>query len=602
MLPDRSPVASKHCFSTLEVFYRGRIASMQESSQLPSSKDSSIILVKSMLATPEDSWLTASKYEQSVTFPVAEFYSVANALLRCPNLLSTHLFRADILSDSTSGLETLEQKERKHHGTPSGNLASLPIDDVQAPLEALPLPGWRLERKLVRRLIPRNPQLDSSLVQTCHFYTNTGSHDEKHHLLAFLPHVISADKFPFYHPPVRSFAYLYSECANRDARNSLSIHVLPFDVRKFSSLPTRYARMFESSLSTFSRLGHFSPDNRNPDSRIPRDNLLPQHIVQNTYTQLKQKYASNLIENWVEKTEPSKHVFEDLSIAAFLIELWRQMYSEETSLVGTRIPDGRFPGFVDVACGNGVLVFVLIEEGYRGWGFDARPRKTWSMFPKHVQEALHNTVCIPRPFLERGPTADSVVQIHDGIFAKGTFIISNHADELTPWTPILAALSDPENPLPFLAIPCCSHALDGTRHRYNSAKATASRPDEDEVIEVKQPQFGDLRAMRQAKQQQNSPSASAYASLTQYVADLAAELGYQLDRTLMRIPSTRNIGLIGRHLRGLTRNENEHGSQHVLDIVERECGRKGGIDLAARTWIGRSTNLHMGKGHGLDPA
>ena len=576
---------------------------MQESSELPGSKYLSIVMVKSTLATPEGCWLTASRYEQSVTFSAAQFHSVANALLRRPNLLSTHLFRADILSDSTSELENLEQQERKHHhAAPSEKLASLALDEFQAPLEGMSLLDWELERVVVRRLIPRNPQLDDSLIQSCQFYTNGRSHDEKHHLLAFLPHVTSADELPFYHPPVRSFAYLYSECLSGDSMNSQSIHILPFDEHKFSCLPSRYHRMFESSLSIFSRLGHSSPNNSHPDNRPPKDNLIPQHIVQNTYTRLKQKYASNLIERWVEKTEPSKHVFEDLSIAAFLIELWRQMYGGTMSPVGTQITDGHFPGFVDIACGNGVLVFVLIEEGYRGWGFDARRRKTWSIFPDHVQGALHNTVCIPRPFLQRYPATGSFLNVHDGIFAKGTFIISNHADELTPWTPILATLSHPENPLPFLAIPCCSHALDGTRHRYTSERGALSGPAEDEAIEVKQPQSGDLRAVKQAKQQRNSPSASTYACLTQHVADLAVELGYQLDRTMMRIPSTRNVGLIGRYQHELTRNENEQGSQHVLDIVERECGRKGGIESAARTWIERSTNLHMGKGHGLNPA
>ncbi|KAK7750450.1 tRNA(Ser) Um(44) 2'-O-methyltransferase [Diatrype stigma] len=48
-------------------------------------------------------------------------------------------------------------------------------------------------------------------------------------------------------------------------------------------------------------------------------------LDENTYATLKKKYARHLLETWAEVTDPTKHIFEDLSIAAFLIELWRQI-------------------------------------------------------------------------------------------------------------------------------------------------------------------------------------------------------------------------------------------------------------------------------------
>ncbi|XDG07827.1 hypothetical protein ABKA04_007442 [Annulohypoxylon sp. FPYF3050] len=93
------------------------------------------------------------------------------------------------------------------------------------------------------------------------------------------------------------------------------------------------------------------------------------------YARLKETYARQLIETWAEVTDPSKHVFEDLSIAAFLIELWAQMYQ-----------DSPFPGFVDIGCGNGLLVHILHEEGYPGWGFDARKRKSWENYSHKMSE------------------------------------------------------------------------------------------------------------------------------------------------------------------------------------------------------------------------
>jgi len=105
--------------------------------------------------------------------------------------------------------------------------------------------------------------------------------------------------------------------------------------------------------------------------------------------------------------------------------------------------------------------------------------------------------------------ADSI--LHDGRFPEGTFIISNHADELTPWTPILAAISR----CPFIMIPCCSHALSGAKFRAPPPKGKGK-------------------------------SGSAYSSLVEWVTEIGKDCGWQIEREMLRIPSTRNTGLIGR--------------------------------------------------------
>lgn len=43
------------------------------------------------------------------------------------------------------------------------------------------------------------------------------------------------------------------------------------------------------------------------------------------------------------------------------------------------------PSFVDLGCGNGLLVYILNEEGYSGYGIDVRKRKIWDMYPEHVK-------------------------------------------------------------------------------------------------------------------------------------------------------------------------------------------------------------------------
>lgn len=39
------------------------------------------------------------------------------------------------------------------------------------------------------------------------------------------------------------------------------------------------------------------------------------------------------------------------------------------------------PSFVDMGCGNGLLVHILNSEGYKGVGYDVRSRKMWAQYP-----------------------------------------------------------------------------------------------------------------------------------------------------------------------------------------------------------------------------
>jgi tRNASer (uridine44-2'-O)-methyltransferase len=273
-----------------------------------------------------------------------------------------------------------------------------------------------------------------------------------------------------------------------------------------------------------------------------------------------------LIEGWVEQTPAEKHVFEDLGIAAFLMELWGDMYSskngthkqddgDEQVEQKRQIAQANFPGFVDIGCGNGLLVHILNAEGWHGWGFDARRRKTWDTFPSEHAQKLQEMLLVPEIVQPYSSTStDPPTPHHNGVFPSGTFIISNHADELTPWTPLLARL----NSSPFIAIPCCSHDFGGTRFRSPAhAKYIIADPATAASKKPKQP--------------------SAYASLCSWVCHLTEETGYLVEKEHLRIPSTRNMAVLGRKsLKG-----DECGNSHknmeeklasLRSLVEREMG------------------------------
>ena len=601
-----------------------------------------------LFASSGQAWLTAQDYgKDGLSITPTTFRAVSNLLLTRPDLNSPLLFRADILDDSTGELATPHQQERQLCARPQDESAA---DGYRgANITAYDIEGFRHTRTIIRRLIPRKPKVDRPLDQACFVYesqehSNVSTHGEDQSQQSFLIIYKSLlgleEQMPYYYPPVLALAYLYKPALSSEVSTgqtcSLSIHYLPM-----AHVPdeNRLHRTMISLLDTFIRLANSfeAAPERLADPLSParlKETIIPQHLVQNTYSRLKEMYAADLISRWVESTEPTKHVFEDLGIAAFLIELWKGMYRPSSAIGGEpigqmsanetakrdkedKIPP--FTSFIDLACGNGVLTYVLLSEGYPGSGFDARRRKTWSIFPPDIQSRLHEKICVPKPFLDVTPEnilAD--FSIHDGVFDCGTFIISNHADELTVWTPILAALSvvaDGESrPLPFLCIPCCSHALSGAKHRYTatsrsseSVLANEGRTEvndsfhshNDSDNDQEEMKTGDLKALRAKKQDHKASSggkSSTYASLTWHTVKVAKELGNETDLTLMRIPSTRNIGIVGgRHgarFAGSGTPEDKataaEAKAKIAEVVQRECQISGSIKAAADTWIARA--------------
>ncbi|KAI1391918.1 DUF1613-domain-containing protein [Hypoxylon trugodes] len=432
-------------------------------------------------------------FRKSCGFGSEIFFKVMMNLIRNPNINSGWLFRADILYEQDS----------------NHNMTS----DVSSTVTRPTIIHFReltLDKTLVRRLIPRNTLRDQPLDQTCLLYRGSGPSNVERSMVIYKPHISSPDDMPFYHPKVQGIAFLH-EWNPESSEGSVSIHY------HFFENEDRSPKLVKTGLNLLAVLHkHGEGTKAGYVKRVHHDAIVPQIPLQNTYARLKEKYARRLIEEWAEVTDPSKHVFEDLSIAAFLIELWAQMYR-----------DSLFPGFVDIGSGNGLLVYILREEGYTGWGFDARKRKSWDNYSKttgegsNLEYSLQQLVLLPSVIDPRSNTevsnnettndTDNASMIHDGLFPKGTFIISNHADELTPWTPILATISD----CPFIMIPCCSHDLTGARFRAPAPKAQGKSP-------------------------------SAYSSLVEWIKKIAEDCGWKTETEMLRIPSTRNVGLIGR--------------------------------------------------------
>ena len=579
---------------------------------------------------PNEAWLPVLQH--SCQFPPDVFESVSLNLLKNPNINSSLLFRADILYDSLNNeltdVQLLDNEETQLHNW----LREYNVRDGE-------LPNFEIKRTIVRRMVPRNPQLDKAIAQTCLLLqssTNATSNLERS-LVIYIPHAASIDEIPWYHPRAQSLAYMHSwnpTASSEISQGTISLHYRLYPSESLPLSP-RLLRTGQHLLSTIHK--HGQGRLAGYTKRVHHDRMFSQQRVQNTYTELKQRHAQRLCDRWVEKTEPSKHVFEDLGIAAFLIEMWKDMYgagSDEVDQAGNGdIKDRRaFPGFVDIGCGNGVLVDTLLREGYSGWGFDARRRKTWAIFDEPTRDQLKEMILIPQPLFElphdskypvyanggilseglsvaaTGKADDGLAAWHNGIFPPGTFIISNHADELTAWTPLLASISSS----PFLAIPCCSHNLSGLRFRApsvfnnNSADALAPSyfaahinrsksiaiaiacPDNEEMF-GEGPERGNLKDLNASAR---SKQPSAYSSLCDWVAHLAARVGYKVEREMLRMPSTRNVGIVGRAMM----------PEFEEDMIDVRRARVSEVVINEKTdaaqWVERARGLMRGRGSG----
>ncbi|NXX39711.1 TRM44 methyltransferase, partial [Tricholaema leucomelas] len=199
------------------------------------------------------------------------------------------------------------------------------------------------------------------------------------------------------------------------------------------------------------------------------------------YQELKEKYR-DMVKVWPEVTDPEKFVYEDVAIATYLLVLWE----------GERKEKGltRKQSFVDLGCGNGLLVHILNNEGHPGRGIDVRRRKIWDMYGAgtHLEES-------------------TIVPGDTHLFPETDWLIGNHSDELTPWIPVIAARSSYS--CCYFVLPCCFFDFHGKYNRRQSRK-------------------------------------TQYREYLDFVAQVGAVCGFQVEEDCLRIPSTKRVSFVGK--------------------------------------------------------
>ncbi|KAK0538988.1 tRNA(Ser) Um(44) 2'-O-methyltransferase [Tilletia horrida] len=551
--------------------------------------------------------------------PLASFEHVMAELIHHPERNSSTILRADILDDDSN--PEIWEGENLSGGE-----------------------GWTRERSVLRRMMPRRPGIDWALTQTCDLWrrrpSGGASVEPGETVLVYTPLASGNDdmgskdaagqstasrgrlrpalesEVPFYHPKVRAIAFRFlPSTPDGSSGEAHTFGQIRIDISPFSLPPNddggnsstglahpfppshRLTRTVLSLLQTIH--AHTWGHAHAYVKRVQHDILVPRELYQDTYLALKARHAERIMVEglWVEKTDPEKHVFEDLGIAAWLMCLWKDSYPACTAPEGPEneyCDRGQRPwtrwarppgGFVDVGCGNGLLVHLLHLEGYAGFGMDLRERKSWAVWRRDAlaqrlaQESDLREVSLDLPSL----VLDSVSRRSTGsggrmegsLFPPGSFLIGNHADEISPWLPFLAATAVESLDLPsgtgketvvgaaYASIACCPFMLDGTRFgqkRYDYGGDEGIRhllfgelpsrtADQDTVVK----QITDALLLGPPVDPPSSKSGGGDKSggsrnnaYLQYLSHLHLQAGWMIEKEALRIPSTKNWAIVGR--------------------------------------------------------
>ncbi|KAJ1984713.1 tRNA(Ser) Um(44) 2'-O-methyltransferase [Dimargaris verticillata] len=344
-----------------------------------------------------------------------------------------------------------------------------------------------LIRQTTRQLLPKRATHDAIITEQVRVYQ--GPAETR---VEFSPCVARGEQgmadLPFYYPKFASFAYAYrahplsqlSEDPEVADRGQLRIEFF-MPPQQSIALTAKEEFVWQQLLRKLHKWCVAAMTGYR--KRGQHDQLVAKEQYLAMYRQMKADYGALWVSTWPEKTDAAKFIYEDIGIASWLLCLWQQCIPPSVQATGAR-------KFMDLGCGNGFLVHLLVSKGYQGWGLDQAHRKIWSMYGPSthlIAETLY-------PMAARYPDTE--------------WFIGNHADELVPWVPIIAARSHYHAKV--VVIPCCLYELSGQKYNHTQ------------------------------------PGRTRYQVYLDYISQIMETCGFIVEREQLRIPSTKNIALVGR--------------------------------------------------------
>lgn len=242
--------------------------------------------------------------------------------------------------------------------------------------------------------------------------------------------------------------------------------------------------------------------------KLPPNNAVCPKLYYNTYNDLKDKYADEIFKAWDMQTDPSKFIHEDIGIAAYLICIWKSRYGDDAQ---------NFVNFVDIGCGNGLLVYILNQEKFNGIGIDVKMRNIW--------KTLFSRSTYMEKFFDP-------MNWHE--LSECNWLIGNHSDELTPWLPYVASMISYQ--CEFFVLPCCPWNFS-------------------------------------AKYSRTSASLSTYQCYLDFIESVILDFGFNHKRDTMKIPSTKRTCFVSNGRNYLDSELSE--KQDVISAIIRTHSNSG---------------------------
>uniref|UniRef100_A0A8R1DFG4 tRNA (uracil-O(2)-)-methyltransferase n=1 Tax=Caenorhabditis japonica TaxID=281687 RepID=A0A8R1DFG4_CAEJA len=296
---------------------------------------------------------------------------------------------------------------------------------------------------------------------------------EEEFLVRFYPVVLDGRQHPHFESP-------YSIACRIHDETSLQLQFFkPVDANEehFTFMENTAFKI----VATWLRTIDLSKTSRKTNALIDKESYV------RNYREIRETFGRPICSQWTENSDPKKAVFEDCGIASYI-----------NSLVECDILP-KFKKYVDIGCGNGLLVHLLNKIGYTGYGVDVRQRHVWKSLFK--DDDLRESTVNPQIVVQEEPHFDAGVDL----------LIGNHSDELTPWIPVMAAKLNCN----FFLIPCCPFNFFG-KYRNNGSH------------------LGPRRMVSQ------------YESFFEWTVSVAERLGFHVKLDRLAIPSTKRLCIIGR--------------------------------------------------------
>ncbi|KAI5449092.1 tRNA(Ser) Um(44) 2'-O-methyltransferase [Naganishia albida] len=552
-------------------------------------------------SSDEPGWINV--IEAPCYFDIKVFFETLAELCLHPERNSSNILRADIVHDNHDSADPAITTATETHS------ANGFWEDRKYTFTAPP--GFVRTRNIRRKILPRRPTRDAPLAQDCSFYRSKATEqDAEHGILVMVPHADRAEDIPYYHPVLRKLAFRYSSavppvdgkgCEKPEAapetstpdqppvRGTISISILPFveesdaepvsaengsrastgtisgEILSSDILPNRTYRTCLHLLETLHKHGWGRLTGY--QKRVVHDVIVEKTSFQDLYLILKERHKH--LDSRVKKVRSNiledlkRHVWKDVAVACFLMLLWRDMYPKrdipkdmdytpeivkDKPWLAWGRPQG---GFLDLGCGNGLLVHILISEGYHGRGLELRSRKTWPNYPQQTQDALVEMPINPEKWFPASLEewrSELWAGKEDCPIVEGSFLIGNHADEMTPWIPLLSLL--PSTPVPYLSLPCCLHALNAP---FTLTKFV--------------PPFEHSSAPADGFNHGLDEGESRYKTYLMWLGWSGLMCGWKWEKEGMRVPSTKGWGIIARSRWAQTSEEDATCREWAFDQV-----------------------------------